>query len=338
MDLQTLKQTTTQHVTGLMREVFTLLPQTKALLVYDAQCDLSRLLAEAYRQALPQAHALLFDGCDAATVMAQIAALTAGDLVILVQSTSFRLDEFRIRVHLFEQGLQVIEHPHLARLKPEEAAIYIESLAYDAAYYRRVGPALKKKLETASSVRVSGLGHELVFNGPFETPKLNIGLYEGMKNKGGQFPIGEVFTELRDLKNLSGKTALFAFGDRDFRVRACDPPIIVSITQGRITGVENTCAEFTAVLADIKNHEGEIWVRELGFGLNRAMTAVRRVGDVGIYERMCGIHLSLGAKHALYPKEGFHKKKVKFHVDVFAVADNAAIDGEVVYQKYHYVL
>ncbi|MNC94906.1 hypothetical protein D3C83_118890 [compost metagenome] len=47
---------------------------------------------------------------------------------------------------------------------------------------------------------------------------------------------------------------------------------------------------------------------------------------------MCGIHLSLGSKHALYPKAGFHKKKVKFHVDVFADVDSAVIDGEVVYE------
>ncbi len=59
--------------------------------------------------------------------------------------------------------------------------------------------------------------------------------------------------------------------------------------------------------------------------------------DVGIYERMCGVHLSLGSKHALYPKVGFHKKKVKFHVDVFAVVDTATIDGHLVYKDGAYV-
>lgn len=92
-------------------------------------------------------------------------------------------------------------------------------------------------------------------------------------------------------------------------------------------------------MQDIRNHEGDVWVRELGFGLNRALTRTARIShDVGIYERMCGVHLSIGSKHALYPKEGFHKKKVKFHVDVFAAVDEVQVDGEVVYKNRTYTL
>ena len=48
--------------------------------------------------------------------MATFATLSASDLVVLIQSTSFRLDAFRIRVELFKQSLKVIEHPHLSRM------------------------------------------------------------------------------------------------------------------------------------------------------------------------------------------------------------------------------
>ena len=36
--------------------------------------------------------------------------------------------------------------------------------------------------------------------------------------------------------------------------------------------------------------------------MNRALTATQRVSDIGTYERMCGIHLSLGAKHGVFDK------------------------------------
>ena len=43
-------------------------------------------------------------------------------------------------------------------------------------------------------------GEQLVFASPFESAKLNIGDYSGMNNIGGQFPLGEVFTEAQDLE------------------------------------------------------------------------------------------------------------------------------------------
>jgi len=68
---------------------------------------------------------------------------------------------------------------------------------------------------------------------------------------------------------------------------------------------------FDTVLANIRADEGEVWVRELGFGLNRAFTQERTVSDIGTYERMCGIHLSLGAKHGSYNKPNFKRKDTR---------------------------
>ena len=99
--------------------------------MYDEDCAVARLMAEAYRRVLPGAMALRFHGEAAEKIKAEIKSLAPGDFVILVQSGSFRLDAFRIRVHLFEQGLKVIEHPHLDRVKEEEVTTYIDSLAYD---------------------------------------------------------------------------------------------------------------------------------------------------------------------------------------------------------------
>jgi len=46
---------------------------------------------------------------------------------------------------------------------------------------------------------------------------------------------------------------------------------------------------------------------------------------------MCGIHLSLGAKHAIYKKSTIRRAEAKHHVDVFAVTRAVHIDDEQVY-------
>ncbi|MCB2822661.1 hypothetical protein KQ904_15325, partial [Listeria monocytogenes] len=77
---------------------------------------------------------------------------------------------------------------------------YIDALAYDPAYFRGTGRALKDRLDRAPHGRVVGGGETLTFASPCEPAKLNIGDYSDMKNVGGQFPIGEVFTEALDLE------------------------------------------------------------------------------------------------------------------------------------------
>ena len=73
-------------------------------------------------------------------------------------------------------------------------------------------------------------------------------------------------------------------------------------------------------------------MRELGLGLNRAFSPERLVRDIGTYERMCGVHLSLGAKHPSYNKPQIRKKSARFHVDVFADTHKVTLDDEVVYE------
>ena len=68
--------------------------------------------------------------------------------------------------------------------------------------------------------------------------------------------------------------------------------------------------------------------------MNRAFSRDRTVSDEGAYQRVCGIHLSLGGKHAIFDKRAVMRRKdVKFHVDVFAVTEQVTLDGEVVYRE-----
>ncbi|GGB93329.1 hypothetical protein [Pseudoduganella buxea] len=306
-------------------------PAQQALVVFDRRSELNEVLTGAYRRALPQARFIDFDTTGAADVLAAFEELGAGDLVVLIQTTSFRLNDYRIRMELFKRGLKVIEHMHLSRMPGEQGLHYVEALAYDPAYFRGVGHALKRRIDAAASAMVDSGGAQLTFASPFEDAKLNIGDYGAMKNVGGLFPIGEVFTEARDLEAVNGSVRVFVFGDTSFHVNRPATPITMIVERGRVVGAENSTPEFDAMLEIIRAHEGEVWVRELGFGMNRAFSFERTVDDIGTYERMCGIHLSLGAKHGQYQKPQFKRKDARYHVDVFAVTEGVYLDGERIY-------
>lgn len=328
-----LQKVALQNVSDIIRDVFEHDASHKAIVVYDERCELAKIIAQAYREALPDAQHILFDEEKATEIVAALESLESGDFVALIQSSSFRLNEFRIRVELFKKGLKVVEHPHLDRMTaPADVATYVDSLAYDKAYYRGTGSALKAKIDIAKEIIVESPGCALKYEGPFEDAKLNVGNYTGMKNWGGMFPIGEVFTEPKDLEKVSGSVKLHAFGDRHFFTNIPPVPIEIIVEHGVIVDTKDSTPEFDAVLMEIRDEETAV-LRELGLGLNRAFTRERTVPDIGTYERKCGVHFSLGGKHAIYAKEGFSRKHSKFHVDVFADVTRVLIDGEVVFDN-----
>lgn len=323
----------TQHVRDMLVLAIEYSSEQAAVVISDAQCPLAVALTKAYKQVLPAAKFIDFDKTDATDIFAVFKSLSPNDLVVLIQSTSFRLKDFRIRVDLFEQSLKVIEHPHLARMQGAESIYYLESLAYDPVYYRGVGHALKRLIDHAKNGVVDSEGERLVFASPFEAAKLNIGDYTEMKNVGGQFPIGEVFTEAQELEAVNGRVRIFAFADTTFSVNKPAVPITLVISKGRVIDVIDSTPEFDKVLANIRADEGEVWLRELGFGLNRAFSPNKTVSDVGTYERVCGIHLSLGMKHGVYKKANFRRRDTWHHVDVFAVTHRVYLDEQIVYEK-----
>ena len=331
IDAQALN-TLNQNVADILKFAMEHSAQHGALIVYDSQCDLAIALTAAYRHCLPEATFIDFEAVTPEVILEAFKPLAPADLVVLIQTTSFRLEAFRIRVELFKRGLKVIEHVHLGRLPGTQALDYIASLAYDPLYYRGVGRALKQKIDQAQSGTVDSGGEQLVFGSPFEDAKLNIGDYSDMRNVGGQFPIGEVFTEAQDLEAVNGRVRIFVFGDTNFKVNRPAKPITLVINKGRVVEAIGSTPEFDGVLENIRADEGEVWLRELGFGMNRAFTKDKLVDDIGTYERMCGIHLSLGAKHGIYNKPNFKRKDCKYHVDVFAITETVRLDDDIVYR------
>lgn len=325
-----------KNVGDVVRDAIQLKPAENVLVVYDRDCPLAALLTDAYQAALPQARMLEFSSVPPEQVIATMYACKPGDLVVLVQSTNFRLNEFRIRIELFKRGLKNIEHTHLNRIAPEEEEVYVESLAYDRTYYRRLGHALKERMDRSTSALVRCAGTELRYDTGLESTKLNVGDYEGMKNVGGTFPIGEVFSEPKDFARVNGDVMIFGFAGEDHLVRIV-APFKVRVEAGVLVDWSEGPKEFAEIMEIVKAHEA-IHVREFGLGLNRAMSKTRTVRDITAYERMNGMHLSLGAKHTIYAKEGFNRKESRYHIDVFVDAREIQIDGETVFKDGAYVV
>lgn len=321
-----------RHIRDILSLAIEHTPVQRALVVYDKRCQLAQILSEGYRKNLPDATVIDFDAVTPEFILETFKGLRQSDLVVLIQSTNFRLEAFRIRVELFKHGIKVIEHPHLDRMVGVEVSRYIEALAYDPAYYRGVGHKLRQRIDSASSAVVDSGGERLVFSSSFEPAKLNVGDYTGMKNIGGQFPIGEVFTEAQDPEALNGRVRIFAFADVAFAVNKPDKAITLVIEKGRIVAAFDSPPAFDQVLTNIRADEGEVWIREFGFGMNRAFSQDRTVTDVGTYERMCGVHLSLGAKHAVYNKPSFKRRTTRHHVDVFVATETVTLGNDIVFE------
>ena len=307
------------------------------VVIFDRESKLASLVADGYREAMPTAQTVDFSQTTAENILALIDTLSPKDLVVLVQSTSFRLNEFRFRLELFNRGLAVIEHPHLGRIPDDQIATYIDALAYDKTYYRGLGAKLTDRINAATRVVLTCDGGELVYETPLEPAKQNVGDYRAMKNIGGQFPIGEVFTEPVNLHGVNGVVQLFAFADANFHVQFPKDPITVVIKDGIIVDAPNAPEEFVAVLDQVRADE-QLRIRELGFGMNPALTRTRFLTDIGSYERMCGIHLSIGHKHTIYAKPGLPKRSSKYHVDVFVDVKRVSINDEIIYENGAYVI
>jgi len=321
----------TQNVRDIVTIALEHEPPEKAVVVYDTENELTRIITEAYRNVLPDAQFIDFNTRTREEIIATFDTLAPRDLVVLIQSTDFRLNEFRIRIQLFKRKLKVIDHLHLYRNTPDSWETYIDALAYDPAWFRGVGRRLKEVLEHTEVLRVLSGDTELIVTGGLEEPKLNIGDYTGMENIGGTFPIGEVFTEAKDLNAMNGSLTIYALADTDFHT-AMHEPFRIDIKDGLVVGWgEDTPESFSKVIAQIQTNERAL-VREIGFGLNRAITRERYLKDITAFERIFGLHFSLGEKHTVYKKPGITPDKTRYHVDVFPVVTQVFADDTLIFE------
>jgi aminopeptidase len=324
-----------KNLSDILRDALLMQPSEQMLVIYDTQAGLARVIADAYRVAAPRARFVDFETVTPEQVREMFDRYKSGDLIVLVQSANFRLNEFRLRIELFARGLKNIEHVHLGRIPEDQWTRYIDALSYDKEYYHRRGHALKAALDAAQEIVVECEGTRLEYKSPMEDSKLNIGDYTKMKNKGGTFPIGEVFSEPKDLTKVNGTARIFGYAGDDHRVRIVEP-FLVQVTDGIMTAPEAP-VEFQQILELIKSDE-EVYVREFGLGLSRGMGKHALVSDITAFERQNGLHLSLGAKHTIYKKPGMHRKKGRYHIDIFVDITRITIDERVIYEQGDFTL
>ncbi len=84
-------------------------PKERALVVYDTRYGLTDILTEGYRAALPDARFIDFDTVSKEDIIAAFDEMHPRDLVVLIQSSNFLLDAFRIRLYLFQKKLKVMK-------------------------------------------------------------------------------------------------------------------------------------------------------------------------------------------------------------------------------------
>jgi hypothetical protein len=157
--------TARKHIADILCLSFHHSDKEAAVVVYDTNCELSLLLTEAYRRAIPHAQFINFADIQPDALLEIFKKLKAGDLAVMIQSNSFRLSEFRIRVELFNLSIKAIEHPHLDVMTGDEIGYYVDSLAYDAEYYRGSGQALRERIDRARLGVVRSGGEKLVYEG-----------------------------------------------------------------------------------------------------------------------------------------------------------------------------
>lgn len=335
--LHDLLLTATKNVGDIVSLAIEHKPPHKALVIYDTENGLTRILTEAYKVVLPDAECIDFNTTTKEVIIAKMDALQPKDLVVLIQSTDFRLNEFRIRIHLFQHGLKVIDHLHLYRNSPDSWITYINALAYDPKWFRGTGQKLKAILDETNTLVLKGPGASLTITGGLESAKLNVGDYTGMTNVGGTFPIGEVFTESKDFSNVNGSLMIYGFASQDFIMHMYDP-FRIDIENGVVVSwADNAPPHFGEIVALVQQNERPL-IREIGFGLNRAITRENYLHDITAFERILGLHVSMGEKHSVYKKAGIVIDKTRYHVDLFPVIDTVTADGKTIFEHDNYLV
>jgi len=92
--------------------------------------------------------------------------------------------------------------------------------------------------------------------------------------------------------------------------------------------------EFDRVIGNIRAMRAKFGCGNLVLVLNRAFTQERMVSDIGTYERMCGVHLSM-AQSTLYIRNriSISAGKPPVIISIFCAAQSVSLDGQCVYRE-----
>ena len=111
------------------------------------------------------------------SIKEELLSLPAGSIVILVQSSNFRLSTFRIRLELFHRGVHVVEHNHLSYIPESQFETFIQSHAYRTPYYISEFERLSAIAQSTSGLKIYSNTGEILEVGEIEAMRGNTGDY-----------------------------------------------------------------------------------------------------------------------------------------------------------------
>jgi hypothetical protein len=334
-----------QNTSDIVFKHFEAKPENHVMVIYDAQCELSQSLKNAYEQAL-STHAkksfVDFDAHPLTEIEACALSLQPNDVVILIQSLSFRVSVYRWRLELFDKGLKVGEHVRLSQILPHEVPNYVSCLAYDFPHTQPLSQKLDELLKSTTHIKVEcAQGSFLEFHSRMEKPVINLGDFDTGKVKGGYFPVGEIFSEAVDLEKCNGEVEVFAFPGEDHQMVFLEKSFRIKIKDGCVVDGEFP-PEFQPLVDMMHNEnpDGKIPVREFGLGLNRGLSKERRLTEATAWERVASLHLSLGMKHGAYMKKFKSQKDLvqRYHVDIYPDVKRMWISDTLIYENGKFVI
>ncbi len=312
------------------------------VLVYDMESPLSKEISKWYIANLKNhknAEIIDFSIANKEDLKSKLLSLEENSTVILVQSTNFMLDDFRIRLNLNNAWVWCLEHRHLAYIYDNQIENYADSIAYNTPLYEELWAKLKNLSDTAESMTfICYDWSTLKVTWWFEDMKLNTWNYE-WKNRWWNFPIWENFTESRDFSKVNWELSIYAFPDEKLQVEFCEP-FKIKIKESIVTCDDPKCPpNFRKILDFIALSENnEVMFREIWFGLNPGIGKNKPISDINSYERQEWFHISLGKKHQIY-RAKMHKSIVqRYHIDIFPDIKEIFIDDKLVFLNDKFVI
>lgn len=316
--------------------------ENEILLIYDTESELSKLVSNAYIKNLEWKNAEIIDinQVNKDELIKRLWSLQEFSTVILVQSTNFRLDNFRIRLQLHNNNVWCLEHNHLLYMKDSEYENYADSIEYLTPYYEELSAKLKTLSDNTKTMKIiSNDWSILKIDWWFEDMKQNTWNYE-WKRRWWTLPIGENFTEAKDFELVNGELLINIYPWMDFQINKVEKPFKIKIKNSLITCEDkNAPKEFLELLELIKLSENkEVMLRELWFGLNPNLNDNKQLADVNFFERKAWFHISIGKKHQIY-RSKMHKSVVqRYHIDIFPYVSQIFFDDILVFENDKYII
>ncbi|MEA3304532.1 MAG: hypothetical protein U9Q15_02110 [Patescibacteria group bacterium] len=163
-------------------------PESRVLLVFDTDSPLSSELSQAYISAIEQhnipATIIEFDPENTRPIWDAVESANPDDVAVLVQTGSFRLDEFRFRLVLYRHGFRVVEHPHLGHNAPDQTETYIDTLTYDMPHFEAVFQQCQNLFNGSKKTVIRSTdGSVLEYSGTMDKVLANTGDFSAAEKK-----------------------------------------------------------------------------------------------------------------------------------------------------------